>query len=308
MFCFFSTNKDKAERQLVPAEHHESLPVPELSSSKPEQCPNRQHKVALCREGVFQARPQHSKNVVFHSLLQSGSSKEAPSWLPSLLHRLGASAGEGLLLWHLRPYMQRLVPVPSAGGKLPHLVHSLTQGPAQPRGTRFAEQAAIQYFVFSSLFNVWPQAKPCSEYRTGGSLTGFLTGSPRSAARQFTSIFIVKHPHLPNQKLRKREISVAASCPLEYLYEGPKGPGFLGHFTNSKCNSHRWPLQLCIISTSTAQTPGSYLGKNHNTRNRLIGGLLWQAKEDLLTVDRAADRGQEWSEFSNVLFAAPFIC
>lgn len=274
MFCFFSTREEKAERQLVPAEHHESLPVPELSSPKPEQCPNRQHNVALCRGGVFQARPQNSKNVVSHSLLQSGSSKAAPSWLPSPLHRLGASAGEGLLLWHLRHYMQRLVPVPSAGGKLPHLIHSLTQGPARPRGTTFAEQAAIQYFVFSSLFNAWPQAKPCSEYRTGGFLTGFSTGSLRAAAGQFTSMFIVKHPHLPNQKLRKKEVSVAASCPSECRYKGPEGPGFLGHFTNSKHNSHWWPLQLCIISTSTAQTPGSYLGKNHNTKNRLIGGLL----------------------------------
>lgn len=33
-----------------------------------------------------------------------------------------------------------------------------------------------------------------------------------------------------------------------------------------------------------------------------------QTEGDLLTVDRAADRGQEQREFSNALFAAPFIC
>lgn len=33
-----------------------------------------------------------------------------------------------------------------------------------------------------------------------------------------------------------------------------------------------------------------------------------QTEGDLLTVDRAADRGQEQSDFPNALFAAPFIC
>lgn len=143
--------------------------------------------------------------------------------------------------------MQRLVLVPSAKGKLPHLIHSLTQGPAQPRGTGFAEQAAIQYFVFPSLFNTWPQAKPCSEYRTGGFLAGFSTGSSRAAARQFTSTFTVKHPCLPNWKLRNREIRVAGSHSSECLYEDPQGSGFLGHFKCSKHSSHWCPLWLCSL-------------------------------------------------------------
>lgn len=96
------------------------------------------------------------------------------------------------------------------------------QGPAQPRGTVFAEQAAIQYFVFSSLFNLWPQAKPCSEYRTGAFLTGFSTGSPRAVAGQFTSIFVVIHPHFPNWKLRNREIRISFSCPSEHFVKTPK--------------------------------------------------------------------------------------
>lgn len=166
-----------------------------------------------------------------------------------------------LLLYHLRPHVQRLVLAPSAKRKLPHLMYSLMQGPAQPRGTGFAEQAAIQYFVLSSLFKAWPQAKPCSEYRTGGFLTGFSTGSPRAAARQFTSMFIVKHPHFPNWKLRNGEIGVAASHPPRCLYEDPQEPGFLGHFPYSKHNCCWCPLQLCIISTSAAQIPGSYAGK-----------------------------------------------
>lgn len=92
IFCFFSTKEERAGRQLFPAECHESLPVPELSSPKPEEHTDKQHKVAPCRGRVFQARPQNSKNVVLYSLLQSGASKEVPSWLPSPLYRLGASA------------------------------------------------------------------------------------------------------------------------------------------------------------------------------------------------------------------------
>lgn len=134
------------------------------------------------------------------------------------------------------------------------------QGPAQPRGTGFAEQAAIQYFVFSALFNAWPQAKPCSEYRTGAFLTGFSTGSLRAAAGQFT--FIVKHPHFSNWKLRNREIRIASLCPPEHFHEDPQGPGFLGYFT---CSRHKpcWcPLWLCTTNTSTVQIPGSCLGNN----------------------------------------------
>lgn len=136
------------------------------------------------------------------------------------------------------------------------------QGPAQPRGTVFAEQAAIQYFVFSSLFNVWPQAKPCSEYRTGAFLTGFLTGSPRAVAGQFTSTFVVIHPHFPNWKLRNREIRISLSCPSEHFCEDPQRPVFLGHFTCSEHKSCWCPLCQCTTSTSTVQIPGSYLGKD----------------------------------------------
>lgn len=132
------------------------------------------------------------------------------------------------------------------------------QGPARPRGTEFAEQAAIQYFVFSSLFNVWPQAKPCSEYRTGAFLTGFLTGSLRAGAGQFTSPFIVMHPHFPNGKLRNGGIRIASSYPSEH---SPR-TRFLGH---TACSKHKpcWcPPWLCTTSTSTVQIPGSYLGKD----------------------------------------------
>lgn len=96
-----------------------------------------------------------------------------PGWEP---HAVMA-----LLLCHLRPEVQSLV---LAAGKLLHHIHSLKQHPAWPRGTESAEQAAIHYFVSSSLFNVWPQAKPCSEYRTGGFLTGFTTVSPRAAHKR----------------------------------------------------------------------------------------------------------------------------
>lgn len=115
------------------------------------------------------------------------------------------------------------------------------QGPAQPRGTEFAEQAAIQYFVFSSLFNVWPQAKPCSEYRTGAFLTGFLTGSLRAGAGQFTSTFIVMHPHFPNGKLRNGEIRIASSYPSEHFHEDPQELVF-------------WAT-LHVLSTSPAGAP-----------------------------------------------------
>lgn len=136
------------------------------------------------------------------------------------------------------------------------------QGPVQPRGTGFAEQAAIQYFVFSSLFNVWPQAKPCSEYRTGAFLTGSLTGSLRAVAGQFTSTFIVMHPYFPNWKLRNRETRIAPSCPSEHFHEDPQGLCFLGHFACSKHKLCWWPPWLCTTSIPTVQIPGSYLGKD----------------------------------------------
>lgn len=182
------------------------------------------------------------------------------------------------------------------------------QGPAWPRGTGFAEQAAIQYFVFSSLFNAWPQAKPCSEYRTGAFLTGFSTGSPRAVARQFTSTFIVKHPHFPNWKLN-REIGIASSCPSEQLCEDPQGPGFLGHFTCSKHKSCWCLLWLCTTSISAAQTRGSYPGKKSVWGIDSLGSPITRWPErDLLTGHWAADSSQEWSKFSNVVFIAPFVC
>lgn len=143
--------------------------------------------MALCRERL--SKPE--QECCLHSVLQSGARKEIPSWLPSPLCRLGAS----VLVWLFPapPETLHAHPSPKCQGKT-----VLMQGPARPRGTGFAEQAAIQYFVFSSLFNVWPQAKPCSEYRTGAFLTGFSTGSPRAVAGQFTSTFIVMHPHFPN--------------------------------------------------------------------------------------------------------------
>lgn len=180
---------------------------------------------------------------------------------------------------------------PNARGKL-----SSCKGPAQPRGTGFAEQAAIQYFVFSSLFNVWPQAKPCSEYRTGAFLTGFLTGSPRAVAGHFTSTFIVMPPHLPNWKLRNREIRISSSCASEHLHEDPQGPGFLGHFTYSKHKSCWCPLWLC----TTVQIPGSYLGKKQ-CEEQTVWGLPQQAG-----LKGAADSSQEWRKFSKVVHCS--IC
>lgn len=204
MFCFFSTQEETAKRQQLLAEHYESLPVPEFNSRKPKQHLIKQHKVAFCSRRVFQARPHNSKNVVLHLVLQSGASKEVPSWLPP--HHTGWEQVCWCGLSPVPPETLRAEagPSPSAKGILLHLVHSLTLGPVRPRGTMFAEQAAIQYFVFSSLFNVWPQAKPCSEYRTSGFLTGFLTGSLKAVARQLTSTFIAEHPCFPNHKLKKQ--------------------------------------------------------------------------------------------------------
>lgn len=107
-----------------------------------------------------------------------GINRDAPACFLSNSTVWEPRAVTALLLCHLSPDVRSLV---LAVGKLPHCIHSLMQHPAWPRGTEFAEQAAIQFFVFSSLFSVWPQAKPCSEYRTGGFLTGFTTVSPRAA-------------------------------------------------------------------------------------------------------------------------------
>lgn len=202
------------------------------------------------------------------------------------------------------------VPVPSAKGKLPHVIHSLTQGPAQPRGTGFAEQAAIQYFVFSSLFNVWPQAKPCSEYRTGGFLPGFSRGSPRAAARQLTSTFVVKHPRFPNWKLMNREIRVAASRPFECL-QTPKGLVFWATLHVQSTTPTGEPLWLRIISTSKAQIPGSVLGgkKSQYEEYTMCGfPITSQSKRYLLNAHRAADKGQEFSSvpLHSLLYSCAF--
>lgn len=137
--------------------------------------------MAHCSGWLCQARLPNKKNVVLHSLLQPGANRDAPACFLPNSTGWEPHAVMALLLCHLRPEVQSLV---LAAGKLLHHIHSLKQHPAWPRGTESAEQAAIHYFVSSSLFNVWPQAKPCSEYRTGGFLTGFTTVSPRAAHKR----------------------------------------------------------------------------------------------------------------------------
>lgn len=268
-FCSFSTREERAGRQLLLAEHHKSLLVAAVGSLKPEQHPIKPHQVALCRERVFQARPHDSKNVVLHSVLQCGASTEVPSWLSSQCTGWEQAC---LLLSHLRLCVQGLVP--SAKGKLPHVTHSLTQGPARTRGTGFAEQAAIQYFVFSPLFNVWPQAKPCSEYRTGGFLPGFSRGSPRAAARQLTGTFVVKHPRFPNWKLMNREIRAAASHPSECL-QTPKGLVFWATLHVQSTIPAGAPCGCAPSALPQLRSQARFLGeKSHNARNILFVGFL----------------------------------
>lgn len=125
------------------------------------------------------AKPGYQTRILFCIHCCSlGINRDAPACFLSNSTVWEPRAVMAFLLCHLRPEVQSLV---LAVGKLPHCIHSFMQHPAWPRGTEFAEQAAIQFFVFSSLFNVWPQAKPCSEYRTGGFLTDFTTASPRAA-------------------------------------------------------------------------------------------------------------------------------
>lgn len=139
----------------------------------------------------------------------------------------GKCAGVSLLsTWDPRStgcsYPQR------AKRKLPLLTHLLTQGPAQPRGTGFAEQAAIQYFVFCSLFNVWPQAKPCSEYRTGAFLTAFLTGSPRAVTRQLTSLVYCQASLLSKTEAKEQENQSCSFLSLQVPLQRPPGAWFSG--------------------------------------------------------------------------------
>lgn len=200
-------------------------------------------------------------------MLQSGASKEVLSWLPS--HCTGWEQA-CLLVSHPRPRVQGLVPASRAKGKLPHVTHSLTQGPAWPRGTGFAEQAAIQYFVFSPLFNMWPQAKPCSEYRTGGFLPGFSRGSPRAAARQLTSTFVVRRPRFPNWKLMNREIRAAASRPSECL-QTPKGLVFWATLHVQSTVPAGAPCGCASSALAQLRSQAHFLReKSHNTRTILF--------------------------------------
>lgn len=115
-FCFFSTQENRAGRQLLLAEHHEFIPVPELSSPKPDQHPNKQHKVALCRERF--SRPGNiTAGMLFAFSAAVWGQQRSPQLASLPTVQAGSKyAGVGFFLHHLRPYM--LLLAPNTRGKL----------------------------------------------------------------------------------------------------------------------------------------------------------------------------------------------
>lgn len=112
----FSTQEKRAGRQLLLAEHHEFIPVPELSSPKPHWHPNKQHKVALCSER-FSKPGDITAGMLFTFSAAVWGQQRSPQLASLPTVQAGSKcAGVGFFLHHLRLYM--LILAPNARGKL----------------------------------------------------------------------------------------------------------------------------------------------------------------------------------------------
>lgn len=110
MFCFFSTQEETAKRQQLLAEHYKSLP--ELGFPKPKQHLVKQHKVAFCSRRVFQAGHTIARMLFCIRCCNLGPAKKSPAGFLPTIQAESKCAGVGVLLYHLRLYVQRLVLAP----------------------------------------------------------------------------------------------------------------------------------------------------------------------------------------------------
>ena len=129
----------------------------------------------------------------------------------------------GLLLHHLRPRCRGWSSPLVLGENcpIPYIPSHRAQHGQEELGLLNKQLFNILFSPHCSTHGLKPS--PALNTEPVVSLTGFSTGSPRAAARQFTSTLTVKHPRFPNWTLRNGKSELQLLVSLGASVKIPKG-------------------------------------------------------------------------------------